>query len=97
MQTLKSIWSNPSSKSIAEVKDMQRFAVTIDLSSETLTAGTHRVANMSSPVSYFASLSNRDFHETSSVASCSMPYFSVMSLATDDTQSLSNGKITFLH
>nr|CAB3479030.1 unnamed protein product [Digitaria exilis] len=92
VQTLKSIWTNTSSKSIAEVKDMQRFAVTIDLSSETLTAGTHRVANMSSPVSYFASLSNRDFHETSSVASCSMPYFSAMSLATEDSQSLSNGK-----
>jgi hypothetical protein len=78
------------------VKDLQRFAVTMDLSSETLNA-THRVPNMSSPVSYFASLTNHDIHETSSVAACSMPYFSGTSLTIDDTQSLYNGKITFLH
>ncbi|CAL4946301.1 unnamed protein product [Urochloa decumbens] len=92
VQTLKPIWSKPSSKSTAEVKDLQRFAVTIDLSSETLSADTRRVSNMSSPVSYFASLSNRDTHETTSVAACSMPYFSGMSLDFNDTQSLSNGK-----
>ncbi|PAN27232.1 hypothetical protein PAHAL_5G068200 [Panicum hallii] len=91
VQTLKPIWSNPSSKSTAEVKDLQRFAVTIDLSSETPSA-THRVPNMSSPVSYFASLSNHGIHETSSMDACSMPYFSGMSLTIDDTQSLSNGK-----
>ncbi|CAO2167263.1 unnamed protein product [Urochloa humidicola] len=92
VQTLKPIWSNPSSKNTAEVKDMQRFAVTIDLTSETLSADTHRVSKMSSPVSYFASLSNHDIHETTSMAACSMPYFSGMSLNFDDTQSLSNGK-----
>ncbi|PUZ53656.1 hypothetical protein GQ55_5G068800 [Panicum hallii var. hallii] len=47
---------------------------------------------MSSPVSYFASLSNHGIHETSSMDACSMPYFSGMSLTIDDTQSLSNGK-----
>jgi len=94
VQTLKPMWSNPSSKSTVEVKDLQRFAVTIDLSSETPSTN-HRVPNMSSPVSYFASLSNRGIHETSSVDACSMPCFSGMSITIDDTQSLSNGKINF--
>ena len=94
MQTLKPIWTNPSRKSTADVKDLQRFAVTIDLSSETPSTN-HRVPNMSSPVSYFASLSNHGIHETTIVDACSVPYFSGMSITIDDTQSLSNGKINF--
>lgn len=91
---MRSIRTNPSSKNTAEVRDLQRFAVTVDLSSEILSADTRNVSIRSSPVSYLASLS---IHETSSVAACSMPYFSGMSRTVDDTESLSNGKITFLH
>ena len=94
MQSLRSIRTNPSSKSTAELKDVQRFAVTMDLSSETVNDDTRKVSIRSSPVSYLASLNN---HETSSVAACSMPYFSGMSLTIDDTESLSNGEIIFLH
>ncbi|KAJ1286516.1 hypothetical protein BS78_03G358300 [Paspalum vaginatum] len=88
VQHLKKIRSNPSNKNTAEVKDLQRFAVTMDLSSETLSDDTHREATRPSPVSYLASLSN---HETSSMVACSVPYFSGMSLVIDDTVSLANG------
>ncbi|XP_066347264.1 inactive protein kinase SELMODRAFT_444075-like [Miscanthus floridulus] len=92
VQSLRSIRTNPSNKSTAELKDVQRFAVTMDLSSETVNDDTRKVSIRSSPVSYLASLNNHEIHETSSVAACSMPYFSGMSLTIDDTESLSNGK-----
>ncbi|XP_066315506.1 inactive protein kinase SELMODRAFT_444075-like [Miscanthus floridulus] len=92
VQSLRSIRANPSNKSTAELKDVQRFAVTMDLSSETVNDDTRKVSIRSSPVSYLASLNNHEIHETSSVAACSMPYFSGMSLTIDDTESLSNGK-----
>lgn len=88
VQQLKIMRSNPSSKHTAEVKDLQRFAVTMGLSSKTLSGDTNIEATRPSPVSYLASLSN---HETSSMVACSMPYFSGMSLILDDTVSLSNG------
>jgi interleukin-1 receptor-associated kinase 1 len=95
VQSLRSIRTNPSSKSTAELKDVQRFVVTMDLSSETVNDDICKVSIRSSPVSYLASLNNHEIHETSSVAACSMPYFSGMSLTIDDTESLPNGEIIF--
>ncbi|XP_062207670.1 probable serine/threonine-protein kinase PBL18 [Phragmites australis] len=93
---LKSIRTNPSSKSTGEVKALQHLAVTRDMSSKALDADTHRLSIKSSPVSYFASLSNHKIHEGSSVAVSSMPYLmqsmSGISLTIDDTESLANGK-----
>lgn len=92
VQSLRSIRTNPSNKSTYELEDLQRFAVTMDLSSETVNGDTRKVSIRSSPVSYLASLNKHEIHETSSVAACSMPYFSGMSLTIDDMESLPNEK-----
>ncbi|BAD81687.1 putative dual-specific kinase DSK1 [Oryza sativa Japonica Group] len=97
VQPLKIIRTIPPSKSMGEVKALQHLAVSLDLRSETLDTDTHSVLTKSSPVSYFASLSYHEMHETSSVVGSSMSYLtpsmSAMSLTTiDGTDSLSNGK-----
>uniref|UniRef100_A0A0E0JRU5 non-specific serine/threonine protein kinase n=1 Tax=Oryza punctata TaxID=4537 RepID=A0A0E0JRU5_ORYPU len=97
VQPLKIIRTIPSSKSMGEVKALQHLAVSLDLPSETLDTDTHSVLTKSSPVSYFASLSYHEMHETSSVVRSSMSYLtpsmSAMSLTIiDGTESLSNGK-----
>ncbi|XP_052140992.1 inactive protein kinase SELMODRAFT_444075-like isoform X1 [Oryza glaberrima] len=97
VQPLKIIRTIPPSKSMGEVKALQHLAVSLDLRSETLDTDTHSVLTKSSPVSYFASLSYHEMHETSSVVGSSMSYLtpsmSAMSLTTiDRTDSLSNGK-----
>lgn len=96
VQQLKVIRTNPSSKSTGEVQALQHLAVSFDLSSKTLDADTHSMSIKSSPVSYFASLSNQEIHDTSSVVASSVAYLkrpsSAMSLTIEETESLSNGK-----
>ncbi|KAF7039185.1 hypothetical protein CFC21_049231, partial [Triticum aestivum] len=75
VQTLKSIRTNLSSKSMGETKDLQNLAVSLDLSSKTLDTDKVRVSIRSSPVSYFASLTNHEMYYTPSVVGSSMQDF----------------------
>ena len=75
MQTMKSIRTNMSSKRMVEVKGLEHLVVSLDLSSKTLDTDKVRVSIKSSPVSYFASLSNHEIHYTPSVVGSSMQDF----------------------
>ncbi|XP_062227609.1 inactive protein kinase SELMODRAFT_444075-like [Phragmites australis] len=96
VKQLKIMRTNPSSKSTGEVKALEHLSETRDLCSKTIDADTHRVSIKSSPVSYLASLTNHEIHETSSVVVSGMPYLapsmSGLYLTIDDTESFSNGK-----
>ncbi|XP_044337551.1 inactive protein kinase SELMODRAFT_444075 [Triticum aestivum] len=75
VQTLKSIRTNLSSKSMGETKDLQNLVVSLDLSSKTLDTDKVRVSIRSSPVSYFASLTNHEMYYTPSVVGSSIQDF----------------------
>ncbi|XBI30853.1 hypothetical protein VPH35_054508 [Triticum aestivum] len=75
VQTLKSIRTNLSSKSMGEMKDLQNLVVSLDLSSKTLDTDKVRVSVRSSPVSYFASLTNHEMYYTPSVVGSSIQDF----------------------
>ncbi|KAL6614063.1 hypothetical protein ACP70R_036333 [Stipagrostis hirtigluma subsp. patula] len=91
----KKMRTNPSSKNTEAVKALQHLAVTHDMSSKGPDADTHRVSIGASPVSYLASLSNKENHDSSSVVDSGMPYImppmSGMSLTIDASESLCNG------
>ncbi|XP_047053813.1 probable serine/threonine-protein kinase PBL23 [Lolium rigidum] len=93
VQTMKSIRTNLSSKSMGEVKDLEHLVVSLDLSSKTLDTDKVRVSIKSSPVSYFASLSNHEMHYTPSVVGSSMQDFTPsMSIASITMIDETNGK-----
>lgn len=99
VQTLKSIRTKVLSRSMGEAKDLRHLAVSLDLSSKSVDTDKFRVSIKSSPVSYFASLSNHEIQYTPSVVGSSMqdftPSMSTTSITMiDETEFLPNGKCT---
>ncbi|CAM0883936.1 unnamed protein product [Alopecurus aequalis] len=93
VQTMKSIRTNLSSKSMGEVKELEHLVMSLDMSSKTLDTDKVRVSIKSSPVSYFASLSNHEMHYTPSVVGSSMQDFTPsMSIASITMMDEANGK-----
>jgi hypothetical protein len=96
---MKSIRTNLSSKSMGDqVKDLEHLVVSLDLSSKTIDTDKVRVSIKSSPVSYFASLSNHEMHYTPSVVGSSMQDFTPsMSIASITMIDETNGMICFFN
>lgn len=93
VQTMKSIRTNLSSKSMGQANDLEHLVVSLDLSSKMLDTDKVRVSIKSSPVSYFASLSNHEMHYTPSVVGSSMQDFTPsMSIASITMIDETNGK-----
>lgn len=77
-----------SSKIKAELKELQHFAITLNLSSKAQDSDVDSVSIKSPPRSYYASLSNH-IHNTSS------SFVSGLPPTMNDAESLSNGMICF--
>lgn len=77
-----------SSKIKAELKELQHFAVTLNLSSKTQDSDIDSVSIKSAPRSYYSSLSNHIDNSSNSVVSGLPPTM-------NDAESLSNGMICF--
>ena len=96
MQALRSIRTNLSSKSMGEAKDLEHLVMSLDLSSKTIDTDKVHMSIKSSPVSYFASLSNHDY--TPSVVGSSMQDFTPsMSITSVTMIDETNGMIYFFN
>uniref|UniRef100_A0ACD5WMI3 Uncharacterized protein n=1 Tax=Avena sativa TaxID=4498 RepID=A0ACD5WMI3_AVESA len=93
VQTMKSIRTNLSSKSMGEAKDLEHLVVSLNLSSKTLDTDKVPMSIKSSPVSYFASLTNHEMNYTPSVVGSSLQDFTPsMSIASVTMIDETNGK-----